>query len=139
MKNKAQPLTISIPLTLISQGRNRNCRFRLDFTMVSMSVMVIAPPSPQPSPVIAKVLSSSQPTSPAPTWEVAKKTDRRWLGSLGNKATPQSSLPVEMAREGKRIYDCIFKSQCHKNPWSSKERGTRPGNKGPGVKKMEEG
>src|SRR5689334_4866467 len=49
------------------QGRKRNCRLRLLFSMESMSVTTTDPPSPQPRPIKARFLSSSHPIAPAPT------------------------------------------------------------------------
>lgn len=66
-------LLILMELTVTSQGRKRNCRLRLDFSIVSMSVTATSPPCPHPRPIIAKFFSNSQPMAPAPTWEIGKK------------------------------------------------------------------
>lgn len=54
--------------TVTSEGLNKNCLLRLDFSMVSMSVTMTSP-SPLASPIIAKFFNSSQPMAPAPTWK----------------------------------------------------------------------
>ena len=51
----------------ISLFRNKNWRFRLDFSISSMSVSVNDPASPVPTPMRAKFLINSQPSAPAPT------------------------------------------------------------------------
>lgn len=50
-----------------SLGRNRNCRFRLLFSIESISVIVIWPLGPVPRPIMAQFFSISQPIAPAPT------------------------------------------------------------------------
>lgn len=95
------------PLTVTSQGRNKNCRFRLDFSMMSMSVTVTAPLSPQPRPIMAKFLSNSQPMAPAPTYEVHKERDRGWLVTLSVAKPPGRSsipsIPLLRQQEGERV------------------------------------
>lgn len=61
------PAILPAWLTDTSCGWNRNCLFRLDFSMMSMSVTTISPPSPAAKPIIAKFFKSSQPIAPAPT------------------------------------------------------------------------
>ena len=47
--------------------RNKNCLFKLLFSIWSGSVTTILPDLPEPRLTIAKFLSNSQPIAPAPT------------------------------------------------------------------------
>mmetsp|Transcript_29787 Transcript_29787/g.97491 ORF Transcript_29787/g.97491 Transcript_29787/m.97491 type:complete len:300 (+) Transcript_29787:2674-3573(+) len=57
-------------------SRNRNCRFRLLFSMLSMSVTVTWPSSPVHMPIMARFLRNSQPSAPQPTMKVRADASR---------------------------------------------------------------